>query len=160
MFFGHGKAHVWCCVPAPLSCYGADADLPGSLVSRQYRLTCPRCVSVILNQLPGSPSPPLLRGSQRRDAGNTGGPTQRARSFAAGLRDAITAAANHRSDSQRNDDICHATAQHFHQAITTRCPSRIRQIAGLRYTCCQPLPTPFCLPSSNNILDEFRRCAP
>jgi hypothetical protein len=85
----------WSCVPAPLSCYGADADLPGSFFSRQYRLTCPRCVSVILNQLPGSPSPPLLKGSQHRSAGNTGGPTQRARSFAAGLRDAITAAANH-----------------------------------------------------------------
>ena len=34
----HGKAHVWCCVPAPLSCYGADADLPGSIFFRQCRL--------------------------------------------------------------------------------------------------------------------------
>ena len=112
---------------------------------------CAQSQQKSLNRSPSSPSPPLLRGSQHRSAGNTGAPTRRARSFAAGLRDAITAAANHRSDSHRDDDTCHATAQHFHQAITTRCPSNFRQIAGLRYTFCQLLPAPFYLPSSNNI---------
>ena len=106
----HGKAHVWCCVPAPLSCYGADADLPGSLFFGSA-VCCAQSQQKSLNRSPSSPSPPLLRGSQHRSAGNTGAPTRRARSFAAGLRDAITAAANHRSDSHRDDDTGRVRAQ-------------------------------------------------
>ena len=46
---------------------------------------------------------------------------------------------------------CHDDGQYLGTQHWMRCPSNFRQIEGLRYTSCQPLPTPFCLPSSNNI---------
>ena len=46
---------------------------------------------------------------------------------------------------------CHDDGQHLVDQHWRSCPSSLRQIVGLRYTSCQLLPAPFCLPSSNNI---------